>query len=278
MNGMISMKNSNVSAKSKGVVVFAFNSATVDYVALADKTSRLIEKHLGLPVTLITDPGATPKFNYDNVVRVDSEDGNFRTVNGVNLQWKNFGRYLAYELSPYDTTILLDGDYLVLDDSLLKLLEQDFDYKLMHNNQTPQQMCYQHMGSLGLPFVWATVVIFNKTEKAKQYFDFIGRVQRNYGFYKTLFNGNGTYRNDYAFAIANIVLNGYQLNERAGIPWKMVTIEQNIDSIELKNNFLVVRYDQAADVIYKQNLHIMDKNFLMSAKFSDFVDRVCDAA
>lgn len=273
------MKNSNVSEKSKGVVVFAFNSDTVDYVALADQTSKLTSKALGLPITLITDHTADPKFSYDKIVRIDSQSGNFRVDHGVKKEWKNFGRYLAYELSPYNETLLIDGDYLVLDDSLLKLFEQDFDYKLMHNSQTPDGQQYKMMGEqASLPFVWATVVLFKKTTKAKQYFDLIGRVQRNYGYYKTLFNANGSYRNDYAFAIADIILNGYCIDEHLGIPWTMTTIENKINSIETRGSFLVVRQDHRADVLSKQNLHIMDKNYLLSYSFEQFVSEVCNAA
>ena len=55
MNGISNMKNLKESAKSKGVVIFAFNSAHVDYVGIADQTSKLIEKNLNLPITLVTD-------------------------------------------------------------------------------------------------------------------------------------------------------------------------------------------------------------------------------
>ena len=274
---MNSMKNSEKYAKSKGVVVFAFNTDTVDYVALADLTSQLTAHNLKLPVTLITDHSANPKFDYDKIIRVTSAGGNFRTDNGFKQEWRNFGRYLAYELSPYTETIVLDGDYLVLDNSLLKLFEQDFDYKLMHNNQSPAGPSYQLMGSMALPFVWATVVLFRKTEIARQYFSLVGRVQRNYGYYKTLFNGSGTYRNDYAFAIANIILNGYSIDEHESIPWTMLTIENKINSMETKNNFIVVRYDSAADVIARQNLHVMDKTYLRSDNFRQFVESACRA-
>lgn len=272
------MTNSNVSAKSKGVVVFAFNSATVDYVALADQTSRLTSKALGLPITLITDLDADPVFDYDQIIRVESQSGNFRTNNGEKVEWRNFGRYLAYTLSPYNETLLIDGDYLVLDDSLLKLFEQDFDYKLMHNSQTPDGPQYKMMGTqAALPYVWATVVLFKKTEKAQQYFDLIGRIQRNYGYYKTLFNGNGSYRNDYAFAIADIILNGYSIDEYKGIPWTMTTIENKINKLETKGSFIVVRQEHRADVVARQNLHIMDKTYLLSDNFTQFVKEVCDA-
>lgn len=272
------MTNSNESEKSKGVVVFAFNSATVDYVALADQTSRLTEKALNLPITLITDMDASPVFSYDRVIRIESQSGNFRVDNGVEKEWRNFGRYLAYELSPYDETLLIDGDYLVLDSSLLKLFNQSFDYRLMHNSQTLTGPSYKLMGSIAaLPFVWATVVLFRKSEKAKQYFDLIGRIQRNYGYYRALFNGHGSYRNDYAFAMADIILNGYSIDEYKSIPWNMITIEDKITKLESNGKFIVVRQDNKADVIAKQNLHVMDKDYLLSDDFKRFVAGECDA-
>lgn len=268
------MKNSNELEKSKGVVVFAFNTGEVDYVSLADKTSRLTNYFLNLPITLITDQDADPKFAYDNVIRVESKLGNFRVENNNKKTWKNFDRYKVYELSPYDTTILLDGDYLTLDQSLLSLLDQDFDYRLMHDSHNFKSQLYKQMGSYGLPFVWATVVIFKKSDKTKQYFDLIGRIQNNYAYYKTLYNCNGSYRNDYAFAIADIILNGYSIDSYKSIPWSMLTVEDAINDIELKNDFLIIRQENQAHVIAKQNIHVMDKKFLMSDKFENFVKNV----
>ena len=278
MNGINNTMNLNESEKSKGIVVFAFNSATVDYVALADQTSRLTAKALDLPITLITDMDASPVFSYDRVIRIESQSGNFRVDNGVEKEWRNFGRYLAYELSPYDETLLIDGDYLVLDNSLLKLFDQPFDYRLMHNSQTPGGPSYKLMGSIAaLPFVWATVVLFRKSPKTEQYFDLIGRIQRNYGYYRALFNGHGSYRNDYAFAMADIILNGYSIDEYKSIPWNMITIEDKISKLESNGKFIVVRQDNKADVIAKQNLHVMDKDYLLSDDFKRFVAGECDA-
>jgi len=268
------MKNSKELEKSKGVVVFAFNTSDVDYVGLADKTSKLTAHHLGLPITLITDSSANPKFNYDNVIVVSAKGGNFRTDNNVKKEWKNFNRYSAYEFSPYDTTILLDGDYLVLDDSLLKLTEQDFDYKLMHRSHSPNNALYSLMGPRGLPFVWATVVLFKKSDLSAQYFQLIKRIQDNYPYYKTLYNCNGSYRNDYAFAIANTILNGYSLDQHKSIPWSMLTLENKIENIEMRNDFLIVRESEHAHIISKQNVHVMDKQFLMSDNFERFVNNV----
>lgn len=273
---MQNSKKLEKSNKTTGVLIFAFNTATVNYVALADQTSRLTKKHLGLPITLVTDFDAAPTFEYDQIIRIENKGDNFRMENKQAKEWRNFGRYLAYDLSPYDTTILIDGDYLVLDKTILNLLEQEFDYRLMHHSHNPKEKLYEKMSHYGIPFVWATVVIFRKSKLSEQFFRFIGRIQRNYNYYKTRFLGDGSYRNDYAFAISNLILSGYSLNEHKGIPWSMLTIEQPIVKLEMKNDFVVVRYAHRAEVIYKQNMHVMDKQFLTSPAFRLFVDEVCN--
>lgn len=272
------MTISKSNEKSKGVIVFAFNTG-VDYVAIADQTSKLIKHNLGLPVTLITDHDAVPEFDYDKVIRVDQQGATYRTED-MHIQWRNFGRYLAYELSPYDETILLDTDYLVLDDSLLKLFETSWDYKLMHHNCDERGNSYEMMGNTSLPFIWATVVLFRKSTKAQMLFDLVGKIQRNYNYYRLLYNiREGNYRNDYAFAIANIILNGYSVNEYEGIPWKMFTLNSKIDRliVDSKNTRAYFK-TQAPLFLPQQNIHVMDKEYLQTEQFKQFVGTICESA
>lgn len=267
------MNKSNELEKSKGIIVFAFNTDKVNYVGIADKTSAIASKTLGLPITLVTDHNSEPVFEYDNVIRVENNKSNTRpTVKGEIGQWRNFDRYMAYELSPYDETLLVDTDYLILDNSLLKLFETDFDYKLMFNTISPAGQMSTDMGVRSLDFVWATVVLFRKTPKAKMYFDLIGRIQRNYAYYKTLYNCLGTYRNDFAFAIANHIINGYITDKKLGIPWRMITFDNIVNSIEFKNDLLLIRESDRCIVSPVQNLHIMDKQYLASEKFHKFTE------
>ena len=101
------MPNLNESAKSKGVVIFATNTRETDYVAIAEQNARLVQHFLGLPTTIVsaTDTGTNRRFSSDT---------------GTFVEWNNFGRHEAYEASPYDETIILDADYLILDDSLFR--------------------------------------------------------------------------------------------------------------------------------------------------------------
>ena len=267
------MQNLNELEKSRGVVVFAFRSETVDYVKIADQTSRLIRKNLNLPITLITDPNTAVNFNYDKIIEIKNTGSNFRTTQDNQLvEWRNFGRYLAYQLSPYDETLLLDTDYAVLDSSLNKVWDCDFDYKIVQESTLPEAIFQRRMGYLSHNWLWATVVFFRKTKKAKALFDLIGRVQRNYKYYKTLFNLNGNYRNDFAFAIADIVVNGYTVDLTNYLPDTMLSIQKTIQSIEVKESKLIFRHDNTAVVTPWQNIHIMDKNFLTTKQFERFVD------
>jgi hypothetical protein len=271
------MKNSNESDESKGVVLFAYNTEQINYVAIADANAQLITKYLNLPVTLITDEKSTPSFNYDRIVRIENTLNNFRNINFAKQTWRNGGRSKTYDLSPYDLTLLLDSDYLILDNSLLKLIEQSFDYKLQHTSYSEDGVLYSKMGpNYSLPFVWATCVVFRKTEVAKRFFDFVQKIERNYGYYKTLFKAQGTFRNDHAFAMADIILNGYTWESIRSMPSKIFTVEQEIESIEIKNSLMFIRHADHAVVSPIQNVHIMDKKYLQTDGFKNFVKKVCN--
>lgn len=260
------MKNLNVSEKSKGVLLFAFNTDQVNYVNIAQQAARLISHTLQLPTTIITDSEVNNQFE------------NYRTGYANGTTWRNGDRYRAYELSPYDETILLDSDYLQLDRSLLTVLDTTNDYRLVHNNRSPRQSMSGNMGQLSLDYVWATAITFKRTEKTRLLFDLVGRIQRNYGYYQKLYNiRERNFRNDYAFTIANNILSGYTTDIRQSVPWSMLTFDRLISLIEIKNSMLVVREQEQAHVIPRQNIHVMDKDYLQSGEYIKFVDAICQS-
>lgn len=272
------MNKSNELEKSRGVVLFAFDSDTVDYVKIADLASKLIHYHLQLPITLITDNSSKPKFSYDKILRVNVKDGNYRlSKQNTLIKWRNFDRYSVYDLSPYYETLLLDTDYLVLDNSLLRLFQQPFDYRLQYQMQTPSGISNEEMGPSSLPLIWATVVLFRKTDKSRLFFNLVKRIQQNYNYYKVLYNmRDQNYRNDHAFSIANIILNGYALNSHTSIPWPMLTIKDDVKSLSIKNDLLVIRNHEKAIITAKQDLHIMDKDYLQTEHYRNFVSEICN--
>jgi hypothetical protein len=259
-----------VPAKSKGVVLFAFNT-NIDYVQIAIRAARLIQHTLKLPVTLITDRAVQSRYLDQVIVVPNLIENNLRG----NL-WRNCDRYRAYELSPYNTTLLIDADYLMLDQSLLKLFDQDFDYRIMSYNQNFEGDWAEPMGTVGLIYQWATAILFNKTPKSKMLFDLVARIQKNYSYYAKLYHTkNMGFRNDYAFTMANNILNGYTQELDQGIPWKMLSIQQVLKSITIDNNLITVKTKDKAYLLAQQNIHILDKNYLLTDDFNKFVDTVC---
>ena len=254
------MQSSAKYAKSKGVVIFATNTAETDYVGIAEQNARLIKHHIGLPTTIVSakDTGSNRRFSTDT---------------GTFVEWKNFGRHEAYEASPYDETIVLDADYLVLDDSLLQLFECQFDYLLFDKNRyvnIPQQPSV--MGPHSLPYVWATAFAFRKTERARLFFELVAKVKRNYDFYRLLYNvREGNFRNDYAFAIAHYILNGNSLAPESFAPVSILTVTGTLDSIAVTDGLVVKTPDQGF-VLPRQNLHVMSKAWLTSSALKNLVD------
>ena len=261
MTGTNSMQKSNESAKSRGIVAFAQNTETTDYIAIANRTLKLASKTLGIPYTIISSDT-----DYDNN-RYDIDSGQF-------VKWRNAGRHNVYDLSPYDETICIDADYLVLDQSLANIFDVDFDYLLTRNCMGVTQEFPKLMGPNSLPYVWATVFAFRKTTKSRLFFSLIGRIEKNYSYYRTLFNVEArNFRNDYAFAMADVLLNGFALDGRS-LPGKLINVDQSLVSMESRGELIILRDLNRAYVVPRTNLHVMSKAFLQSARFQDFLDNV----
>jgi hypothetical protein len=258
------MKTSKKLEKSRGIVAFAYNVDTIDYVSIARSTLALASKQLNLPYTLITDRELK---NELHTMRHDVDTGEF-------IKWRNVGRHHAYNLSPYEETLVIDVDYLILDTNLNKIFDVNWDYLLARNSHALTAQWSSTMGSNSLPYVWATVFAFRKTEKSKMYFDLIGRIQRNYAYYCALFNVDSrNYRNDYAFAIADTILNGYAI-ETKSIPGSILAVDQSIQSMTVKDKHIVVKDKNKSYVLPRTNLHVMSKAYLQSDDFKILVDRL----
>ncbi len=126
---------------TKGVLLFAHNNSTVDYVKQANFCAGQIKKHLNLPVCLIT----SDKFNEDHnnfshviVVEKPSTVQKKRFYNATHSYedtWNNTSRPDAYSLTPYDETIVMDTDYIVANSNLSKVFESKEDFLINYKAQ-----------------------------------------------------------------------------------------------------------------------------------------------
>ena len=259
------MNKSNASGKSKGVVLFATNTDTVDYVAIAHRAERLINHYLDLPVTIVESLQNTKNKRYN----IDS--GRFES-------WNNKGRGTAYELSPYDQTLLIDSDYLIFDNNLLKILDTLQDYTIAKQNKFIDGSQPRMMGKYSLPTLWATVIAFNKTARSQALFDLVKRIERNYPYYWRLYNVDATnFRNDFAFTIAYNILNGYTQDTRNYLPWPIVTVNRPIQRLSLEKNRFFLETNDQGYVLPKQSLHVMSKEYLLGDELAELIEVATDA-
>lgn len=215
----------------RGVLLFAFNSPTVDYFNMAVFTAKRANLFLNLPVTVVTDYATDlSKYNYkfDKVIRIESDYSNKKNKE----VWINKGRYQAYDLSPYDETLLIDVDYVINSNQLNKIFEiyDDFmcpkDVRYLLHETSYKENISEH----SYPLLWATIIAFKKTNRTKHIFECMRMVQENYDHYVNLHGILGyTFRNDFALTIALRIVNGQTEDPTDYMPWDLLHVSKDIE-------------------------------------------------
>lgn len=262
---------------SRGALLFAFNSPKYNYYGMAVATAKRINHFLGLPVTIVTNEESIPDhitYEFDNVVITTADKSNKRDWG----MWINKGRYQAYEFSPYEETILLDTDYMVNSNKLLTLFDLPTDFCchdttsfLMHPG-VPQEM----LSGYSYKTLWATVVMFKKTQRAKQIFECLEMIQKNFEHYSNIHKFiSSTYRNDYALTLATRIVNGQFLPKEDIIPWNLVHAGKNTQVYRNNDDEFNTEYTVMFDnwqrgkirkeytIIKDTDFHVMNKENFM---------------
>jgi len=202
-------------AMTTGALIFAINNGSTDYEAMARWSADNIQRHLNIPTFIVTQNHA-----------VQTNSRHFTDLGHV--AWHNHSRVDAYDITPWDRTLVLDADYVVASDSLGVLLETDQDF-LAHRDAYDITGCndfrgLNHFGEHAMPQWWATVMMFRRSDHARLVFDTMRMVSHNWKHYRDLYKiRQATYRNDHALSIALLVCDGHWL-DHAAIPWSLATL------------------------------------------------------
>ena len=115
---------------TSGAMIMAMRNDQVDYLALAAWNSDNIRRHLKLPVAVVTDDVGADVSAFDQVIIAEVSDGlGYRNLDQTEPRpWHNVNRADAFDLSPWDRTLLLDADYVVASEQLRSLLDADQDF------------------------------------------------------------------------------------------------------------------------------------------------------
>ena len=240
-----------------GALIFARNNEQIDYEAMARWSAKNIERHLGIPTHIVTDDSA-PSTNTRHFTDVGP------------VTWHNLNRMDAYQLSPWDCTLVLDADYVVASNQLQSVLDIDQDF-LAHRWAYDVTGCndfegLNYFGNNRMPMWWATVMMFRRSRHAELIFNSMQMICNNWTHYRNLYkNTNATYRNDHALSIALGIVNGHTLNH-AGIPWalasltpdhKLTQLDQDsyrVDFVNTENNLRWITLTQDFHAMGKQQL------------------------
>jgi hypothetical protein len=223
---------------SQGVVIFAFNNEATDYIAMAAWSAKNVRRHLHLPVAVITDaPGAAAQYEFEHIIATVADTGGTRHFAdyGTTVTWHNAGRINAYELSPFDQTIVLDADYVVASNKLLDLLALPQQFAAFRESFDPASMMnLATFGAHNMPMWWATVMMFRRGNISQYIFDSMQMIRNNWQHYRDLYGIHETnYRNDYALSIAlGLVAGADQSVHEIFMPMMNVMPEHGLTCVE----------------------------------------------
>lgn len=271
---------------NKGVLIFAHNNPKVDYALMSIISGGLARKHLGVPVSLVTDNSTvdwmktsniytTAEEIFDKIILVEQPitDNKRRLNDGVAIDtvpFTNTNRTSAYEITPYDQTLLIDSDFLIFSDALNEYWDSGevLISKEMNDLYETNRAGYhdRYVSDTGVHLYWATTVMFSKNEQGKRFFDLVEYIKTNYRYYADLFRFNSQqYRNDISFSIAKHILDGFETDTIQCLPPILTTIDRDmLHSVgsDGKLTFLInpsMDANFCAATLKDKDIHIMNK-------------------
>lgn len=265
-----------------GALIFAHNNSIIDYTKLAVFAATKIIQHLDIPVSIVTDNkdwliNNYPNHPFDQIIETSCETPSHRyfydgSLTAKEEEWKNLTRNQAYELTPYDKTLVIDSDYII-NSSVLRIALQRSEVFQMYRKSLDladwrDQECFTRVNPYTIPFYWATVFVFEKNDITKAFFDLVSYIKANYQYFRMLYLIDGTsFRNDYAFSIAVHIMNGKTNGEFVtDLPGTMTYIHDRdilVSMNENKMQFLVEKEHHYGEYVAAKttniDVHVMNK-------------------
>jgi hypothetical protein len=240
---------------TRGALIFAFNNEQTDYVAMAHWSAQRIRRHLDIPVAVVTDCKDTSRTQgFEKVIMASAATGGTRWFEDYQntVSWHNAGRVDAFNLTPWDHTLVLDADYVVCSDALNQLWDIDTDF-LCHKNawDVTTGLPLDGLNTFGrhqMPMWWATVMCFKRTNVVQYIFDAMTMVRENWQHYRDLYHiDRSTYRNDFALSIALGIVSGHT-NHVDKIPWSLASVLPTAAVSQLRDDYFALEYIDSNNV------------------------------
>lgn len=277
---------------TKGILIYAHNSRAIDYALMSVISGGLAKKYLNVPVSLVTDKFTIEwmktsdlfdKANgvFENIIIVDKPQTNNsrRLHDGIDntiVPFINSNRSSAWDITPYERTLLIDSDFLIFSNRLSEFWDIDEDLLIsesINDIYDNDRIGYhdRYVSDVGVKLYWATTVMFTKNEKTKIFFELVKHIKDNYQYYADTYRfDNKQFRNDIAFSIAKHILDGFNQSNSINLPPVLTLLDKDVLH-EVKNKLIVLispRCDSnfCAAAISNIDIHVMNKQSIIRNK------------
>lgn len=271
---------------NKGILIYAHNNRKVDYALMSLISGGLAKKNLDVPVSLVTDESTVRWMKESGIYQKSQEifdkiilterpilnnqrrlyDGDINDV----VPFVNSNRCSACDLTPYDRTLLIDSDFLILSNSLKEFWDVNQNVMIgsaINDIYDSKRLGYhdRYVSDTGIKLYWATTVMFTKNQESKLFFDMVNHIKDNYKFYGDLYRFDSRqYRNDISFSVAKHMIDGFETTDQQMLPPVLTTLDRDI-LIDVNNNaltFLInhnLNNNYCATTLSEIDVHIMNK-------------------
>lgn len=276
-----------------GVLIFAHNNPNIDYGLMAIIAGGLAKKNLNVSVSLVTDKWTVDWLKqsenflkaesiFDNIIQVEKPvTKNTRKLHdgfhSQTIPFENSNRFSAWDLSPYDKTLLIDSDYLTFSNTLNEYWNVDAPIMMAHSMNDiigdRVGILDQRVSETGVHMFWATTVMFDKSQESRFFFQLVNFIKDNYRYYADLFRFNPKqFRNDIAFSIAKHIMNGFETEFVYTLPPVLSVFDKDM-LIDIKDQNLIYLLDKPLDcgnfwgaVTSGTDVHVMNKQSIIRHK------------
>ena len=272
-----------------GVLIFAHNSRDVDYALMSIVAGSLAKYHLNVPVSLITDqstidwlkesnryPQAETLFDQIIIVDRPSTDNSRRLNDGVEsktVPFINANRSSAWDLTPYDRTLLIDSDYLIFSSTLSEYWNYESSFMIssaMNDLRGDRKgVLDSWVSDEGIPLYWATNIMFTKNQESKLYFDLVKSIKENYQIYAEIYRFDSRiYRNDIAFSIAKHIVEGFITLPTNNLPPILTAQDKDLIAAVRKSGLTMLIQDTLSNNMIlgdfsNRDIHVMNKQAIV---------------
>ena len=251
----------DVKAKMTGALLYAFDSE-IKYTKIAIECATRIKHFLQIPVSIVTDiPLKNSLFDNEIILaKPNAQNYKYWQDTDTTTQWYNKGRSTAFDVTPYDRTLLVDIDYMINSCVLSNLLQGTQSF-FAHKTVMPvtKEVKTEMFGQNKIDMWWATVVVFDRSQFTQDVFAIWKMVEQNYQHYANVFGFDARkFRNDFALSIALLVANGNTQPEQCNIPWPLMNVDPAVAVVSNNNKWTIDEKFYTTS----QDLHIMGKSYL----------------